>query len=146
MAMAPCRGTLAYSSLFLVPPAPAPLNLGVDLDGRRAGASIADLDACCRHLGVEAKIQDQPDHLSVVLELVALRMLRELEAQRAAELDRAEEARRMSCYLVEKYLLPALPLIAEATRKACDERKLPGVYQRLADLLMRRVAFKSRPC
>jgi TorA maturation chaperone TorD len=130
----------AYSSLFLVPPAPAPLNLGTYLDGRRAGASIADLDACCRHLGVEPAIKDQPDHLAVVLELVALLKVRELRAFRAGEPEAAAESRQTSRYLVDKYLLPALPRVIEAAQRASQERALPPFYWRLADLLRQRLA------
>ena len=64
---------VAYAKLFLSPPAPAPLNAGVYLDGGIMGRSTLMMEEWyCRHgLARADGFGDLPDHISTLLEFLA---------------------------------------------------------------------------
>lgn len=90
---------LHYSRLFLAPPVPARLNLCHYLDGNPNGASRDALDLLFAHHSIEKAetFKDQPDHLSAILELMAL----------LATTNHEEET-----WLAEGFLRPALQHLA----------------------------------
>ena len=66
---------VTYSRLFLVPGDVQPaINAGAYLDGMVNGSSVAAMEDCYRHCGLEpdrAKLADLPDHVARQLEFVA---------------------------------------------------------------------------
>ncbi len=65
---------LAYAKLFLSPPTPAPLNAGVYLDGGIMGCSTLMMEEWYRRHGLARAdgFGDLPDHISILLEFLAL--------------------------------------------------------------------------
>ncbi|MDR5898535.1 molecular chaperone TorD family protein [Halomonas vilamensis] len=64
---------LGYSKLFLMPPAPAPLNLGVYLDGSLMARSVQSIEVLYQRHGLERDptFHELPDHLSLNLQWLA---------------------------------------------------------------------------
>ncbi len=63
-----------YSAIFLAPPVPARINVGMYIDGAMNGGSVKAMEEAYSLCGVErdAGFHDLSDHLSVQLEFVAL--------------------------------------------------------------------------
>lgn len=63
-----------YSHLFLQPPIPAKLNLGIYIDGALNGPCLDALENAYRLVGIVKRdsLKDLPDHLSVQLETLAV--------------------------------------------------------------------------
>jgi len=123
----------AYSALFLQPPIRVYLNASVHLDGSLLGPSSKLMEeAYHRHgLSPSAELCDLSDHLSRLLEFVALLFAR------AAECDGTEEAAALSAEAREfsaAFLRPWLPGFAVEVRSVCEELNLPKPYQHLAEL------------
>lgn len=122
-----------YSALFLQPPIRVYLNASVHLDGSLLGPSSKLMEeAYHRHgLSPSAELRDLSDHLSRLLEFVALLFAR------AAESGSAEEAAALSAEAREfsvAFLRSWLPGLAVEVRGACEELGLPRPYQHLAEL------------
>ena len=116
---------LHYSDLFLAPPMKARLNLSYYLDGALNGVSQDAIEVLMTKYGVakDEGFRDLPDHLSVVLELMAL-----LAGIPESAPDQAELAQRI--------LLPALPrLRADIAAHAPD-----SPYLHLVDLVLAALA------
>lgn len=65
---------VVYSQLFLAPPVPARINVGMYLDGALNGGSVRAMEEAYRACGVERDeaFHDLADHASVQLEFVAM--------------------------------------------------------------------------
>lgn len=116
---------LHYSGLFLAPPVKARLNLSFYLDGALNGTSQDAIELLLAKYGVAKSdgFRDLPDHLAMVLELMAL-----LAGDRGAGPDQAALARGI--------LLPALPrLRADIATHAPD-----SPYLHLVDLVLAALA------
>lgn len=116
---------LHYSDLFLAPPAKARLNLSFYLDGALNGVSQDAIEVLMTKYGVtkDEGFRDLPDHLSAVLELMAL-----LTGVQDSAPDQTELAQRI--------LLPALPrLRADIAAHAPD-----SPYLHLVDLVLAALA------
>lgn len=89
---------VGYSSLFLPPSARASLNIAIHLDGSLNGAAMDALEDAMARLGVgkAERFHDMPDHLAVLLEVLALIAAEKVSAEETAAFARA-------------FLLPALP-------------------------------------
>jgi TorA maturation chaperone TorD len=87
-----------YSSLFLPPSAQASLNLAIHLDGSLNGSAMDALEDAMARLGVGKAegFRDMPDHLAVLLEVLAL-----ISAEKVSPGETAAFART--------FLLPVLP-------------------------------------
>jgi TorA maturation chaperone TorD len=92
-----------YSGLFLPPSARASLNLATHLDGSLNGAAMDAIEAAmARHgVGKAESFRDMPDHLAVLLEVLAL-----ISAEKVSPGDTAAAA------FARAFLLPALPRLA----------------------------------
>lgn len=111
-----------YSALFLVPPVRARLNFAYHLDGRLNGRSQDALDATYAQFGVVRgeRLADLPDHLSMMLEFLAL-------------LDRGEvDAAINVAAFAERFLTPALPRLCQEIE---DAEQGDSPYLHLARLL-----------
>lgn len=131
-----------YAGLFLVPPAPAPLNAGVYLDGAVLGPSELAMRRWYAEQGLARSpdLHDLADHVSVQLEFVAVLFQRAAERMQAGEtmeaLALAAEARRFLAAFPHRWL----PGFRAALRRACAARDLPAVHAWLADILAAAVA------
>lgn len=122
-----------YAALFLMPPAPAPLNTGLYLDGGLAGPSVTAMEACYRKCGVErdSGFRDLSDHPAVQLEFVAYLLAR--EAQHAAGRGEAPPVR--GAEFLESFVRGWAPGFAAALEKASRERACANPWLPLARLL-----------
>jgi len=119
-----------YSGLFLAPPIKARLNLSFYLDGTLNGVSQDAIELLLAKYGVAKNdgFHDLPDHMAVVLELMAL-----LAASPGTEQDQA--------VLAQGFLLPALPrLRADIATHAPD-----SPYLHLLDLVLAALAPFGQP-
>lgn len=122
-----------YSALFLQPPIRVYLNASVHLDGALLGPSSKLMEeAYHRHgLAPSPDLRDLSDHVSRLLECVALLFARAAEADDAAQAEAlSAEAREFSAV----FLRPWLPGLAVELRNACELLDLPRPYQHLAEL------------
>jgi len=136
------RLLLGYSRLFLTPPAPAPLNLGVYLDGANMGRTSRLIEALYfRHqLEKSPELRELPDHLSLNLQWFAWVLSQWLEAQTGdgpAEIDTLHDLQVMA----RDFTLPAIKgmqqKIAAAPGATNPEQQL---WQRLVELTGRQLA------
>jgi len=123
----------AYSALFLQPPIRVYLNASVHLDGSLLGPSSKLMEGAYHRHGLcpSDELRDLSDHLSRLLEFVAMLFARAAEtgdAEQAAAL--LAEAREFSA----AFLRPWLPGLAVEVRGVCEESGLPKPYQHLAEL------------
>ncbi len=135
MAAVPDALTLlqAYSALFLMPPAPAPLNTGLYLDGSLAGPSVSAMEACYRKCGVERdpEFRDLSDHPSVQLEFVAYLFAREAKHLAGS----GEPPPFGGGHFLESFVRGWAPRFAGTLEKASRERAGSYPYLPLARLL-----------
>lgn len=119
-----------YSGLFLQPPREVQINASLYLDGAVMGRSVDRLEAAYRTLGLERAecFRDLPDHLSVVLEFLAL-----LHA-RAAQGAEAQQGDEIGTF-VRDFLLCWVPHFARAIERAVLEKGHSPVYLHLARVL-----------
>ncbi|MFZ5558436.1 MAG: TorD/DmsD family molecular chaperone [Pseudomonadota bacterium] len=122
-----------YAALFLMPPAPAPLNTGLYLDGSLAGPSVTAMETCYRQCGVERDPQfgDLSDHPSVQLEFVALLYAR--EAQQLAGL--GERPPFGGGQFLASFVRGWAPRFAATLERATRGRACPNPWLPLARLL-----------
>ncbi|HRP74764.1 MAG TPA: molecular chaperone TorD family protein [Rhodocyclaceae bacterium] len=126
----------AYSRLFLVPPAPALLNLGLYLDGALMGKSSMEIERLYRTHGLErdANFRDGTDHLALYLQFVAWMLVRADEF-----VGRGEEAEALHTLAdahasITQHAAPALERLSRQIDKAERALDLPPVYGELARL------------
>ncbi len=120
-----------YSGLFLAPPVRARLNLGFYLDGTLNGVSQDAIGVLLAKHGIARNegFRDLPDHLAMLLEVMAL-------------LAGDPEAGQDQAALAQGFLLPALPrLRADVAAHAPD-----SPYLHLIDLVLVALAPFGVPC
>lgn len=120
-----------YSSLFLVPPIPAKLNMGFYLDGTLLGPNTQRLMEILHRHGVEQspEMHETPDHLAMALEFLAL-LFHQSDGLEVGKLGEMLEDMNM----LRAMLARVLPEMLERTIQAEQERFLPGVYSALLRL------------
>lgn len=125
-----------YSKLFLTPPAPSHLNGGFYLDGTVMGRSVQEIESCYRRFGVvrSPEFHDAPDHLSSLLEFLALIHARAAEAEAANDGASAGMLRHEAGGFARAYVMPWLPALRRDLDEA-DAHGRPGVYAALAEAL-----------
>lgn len=118
-----------YSQLFLVPPVPAPLNIGLYVDGCLMGPSTDALRAAYGRLGLAAgPPASLPDHLALVLEFLGL----SYRSCTAAEADQARDA------FVRPWVGAFVRRIEQEIRREPDSQQAAAMrpYLHLAEILM----------
>jgi TorA maturation chaperone TorD len=129
----------AYSGLFLVPPAPAPLNAALYLDGSVNGPAASAIERAYRDAGVErdARFGDLADHVACQLEFVALLIAREAAGE--------PPAREVSAaWFLDGFVSGWAPGLRAAIDAAVPGIPGAAVYAALARLLERAVAHDLR--
>lgn len=125
-----------YTRLFLMPPAPAPLNLGYCLDGHLMGHTSQLLAAYQARYGLarQSGFHDLPDHLSLNLQWLAwvLAGLREPpgEWEPSPECHPVADAHDV----VSAYLLPGVRALIERVDASVAEKGTGGVWLALLQL------------
>jgi TorA maturation chaperone TorD len=129
-----------YSGLFLMPPREVPLHVSVFLDGTILGKSCDALELFYRKHGLARSegFRDLPDHLSAVLEFLALLYARAAETGGYPRADLINDATE----LVRHFLLSWVPVMKrqlDRMQGEADARlgasSLPPIYSALAGLL-----------
>lgn len=128
-----------YSALFLVPPAAAPLNAAVYLDGSLNGVAAAAIERAYRDSGVERRdgFGDLPDHVACQLEFVAMLLAREAAGQLPVRGVSAD-------WFLDGFVRGWAPALRGAIAHAEAERSAPRVYGALATVLDHAVAHDLR--
>lgn len=116
-----------YTALFVVPPIKARLNVAACLQGASNGAAMDGIEALMEKYGIgrSDSFHDLPDHLSSLLEFMAL-----LECEQGAESD--------LCVLAGGYVAPAVRRIATDVAAAAPN----SPYLHLLDVLCRFLELK----
>lgn len=119
-----------YARLFLVPPVPAPLNAGIQLEGTLMGGSTLALETLYQRYGLERDpaFGDLPDHLSLILQFLGY--LDGLVAERA---DPAVAQDAME--VLDRYLLSWSPRWLEQLDEAIEGAPAAPAYRELAGLV-----------
>lgn len=128
-----------YSAIFLAPPAPARINVGMYIDGAMDGGSVKAMEEAYRQCGVERdpEFRDLSDHVTVQLEFVSLLY-----------------ARQAACFVGDGQALPVEPgqflhdharrwvdpLCADLARAAAERELAANPYLPLAQILQATVA------
>ena len=122
----------AYSSLFLVPPIPAKLNVGFYLDGTLLGPNTMMLEEIFYRHGVEQSpdMHDTPDHFATTLEFLALLF----HKADGAEPDKLEPILD-DMETVRGMLWHALSELHGRVIETEQERSLPAVYSALIQIV-----------
>jgi TorA maturation chaperone TorD len=130
-----------YSRLFLVPPTPAHLNGGFYLDGAFMGQSTLQIEACYRRFGLvrSPDFHDAPDHLSSLLEFLALIHARAEEADAADDKAVVEILLREAGGFARDYVVPWLPALYRDLDGATVYGSI-NAYAALVDVLQTAVA------
>jgi TorA maturation chaperone TorD len=130
-----------YSRLFLVPPTPAHLNGGFYLDGAFMGQSTLQIEACYRRFGLvrSPDFHDAPDHLSSLLEFLALIHARAEEANAADDKAVVEILLREAGGFARDYVVPWLPALYRDLDGATAYGSI-NAYAALVDVLQTAVA------
>lgn len=117
---------ISYSRLFLMPPAPAPLNLGAYLDGGLMARSVPAMEALYRRHGLERDpaFRELPDHLALHLQWLAWVYSEALEATAAG--GDATPALTDAATMLHDLTLPALAGVRrKVAQVANDATTLP---------------------
>lgn len=137
-----------YSRLFLSPPAPAMLNLGLYLDGGIMGGSSRQMEAWYQRHGLERdpSFRDLPDHLALNLQFLAWVLAAAAESSSdAGDADMA--GLRDARDLIARFTLPGVHALKGKIESAIGEHHLSPTYAALssllADVLMRDLEFLS---
>ncbi|WP_151705648.1 TorD/DmsD family molecular chaperone [Nitrincola alkalilacustris] len=102
-----------FSRLFLMPPAPAPLNLGFYLDGGMMGNTPVMLEAFYHRYGLARSdhFHDVSDHLSLILHWLAWVYAQVNDPITFA--DQADEGLQDAAQVIARYTLPGLDRLIE---------------------------------
>lgn len=113
-----------YSALFLMPPREVQLHVAVYLDGAILGSSADALQRFYGRHGVARSdsFHDLPDHLSTVLECLALLYARAAESNAGTRAGLLASA----CELNRKFLLSWVPVMRRHMRRVIDENLAEG--------------------
>ena len=124
---------LAYAKLFLSPPIPAPLNAGVYLDGGIMGRSTLMMEEWYRRHGLARAegFSDLPDHLSMLLEFLAL-----LWTKAARGEGPSEEAVSWSVNCLRSWL----PDLAARVAAVIESENLPALHLHLIRIVAKAVS------
>lgn len=124
---------LAYARLFLSPPTPAPLNAGVYLDGGIMGRSTLMMEEWYRRHGLARAegFGDLPDHISMLLEFLAL-----LWTKAARGEGPSEEAVSWSVNCLRSWL----PDLAARVAAVTGSENLPAVHLHLIRIVAKAVS------
>lgn len=129
----------AYSGLFLVPPAPAPLNAALYLDGSVNGPAASAMERAYRDAGVarDERFGDLADHVACQLEFVALLLAREANGEPPAHDVSAD-------WFLDGFVSGWAPGLHTAIEAAAP--RIPGaaVYAALARVLEGAVTYDLR--
>lgn len=130
-----------YSQLFLVPPAPAPLNLGFYLDGGLMGRTTQALETFYERqaLARNPAFRDLPDHLALTLEWLAWTLAVTLEYQNE-DPQRSEQALQDLGAALYHYLLPGTEQLIKQTRLAAEKKQQSGCWPLLLQLIHNQLA------
>ena len=128
-----------YSALFLVPPAPAPLNAAIYLDGSVNGVAAAAIERAYRDSGVSGRegFGDLPDHVGCQLEFVALLLAREAAGQPPARGVSAD-------WFLDGFVRGWAPALRATLEQAETHSAFPRPYSVLARILERAVEHDLR--
>lgn len=127
---------VAYASLFLTPPVPAPLNAGLLLEGSLAG-SVAQQALACYQAGGFAPsddFHDLPDHVAVQLEFMA----RMLDQQ-----TNDGERQALADSFAHHFLRAWAPLLQQACQRAAAQEPAGWVYAALAGIVLQLVSAQD---
>ena len=124
---------LAYARLFLSPPTPAPLNAGVYLDGGIMGRSTLMMEEWYRRHGLARAdgFGDLPDHISMLLEFLALLWTKATRGEGPSE-----EAVSWSVNCLRSWLPDLVVRVAEVTAA----ENLPAVHLHLIRIVAKAVS------
>jgi TorA maturation chaperone TorD len=128
-----------YSALFLVPPAPAPLNAAIYLDASVNGVAAAAIERAYRDCGVERheRFGDLPDHVACQLEFVALLLARKAAGQPPARGVSAD-------WFLDGFVRGWAPALRAALEEAEARGAFPRPYSALARILEHAVEHDLR--
>jgi len=121
-----------YSTLFLVPPIPAMLNIGVYLDGTLLGPNAKILTEIFYRHGVEQSpiMHDTPDHFATAMEFMAF-LFHKAEGAEPAMLEPMLD----DMETVRGLLWHTLPELHRRVTETEQERALPTVYSMLLQIV-----------
>jgi|AntDeeMetagen285_2_1112576.scaffolds.fasta_scaffold00105_11 TorA maturation chaperone TorD len=124
-----------YSRLFLIPPAPCPLNLGYHLDGSLMGRTATVLDACYHRYGLERgeSFHDLPDHLALNLQWLAWVMALANEGSSGEDAD--ENPLADAAGVIADYTLPAVEQLCRRLDEQARERGLSALWPELLNVV-----------
>lgn len=133
-----------YSAVFLAPPAPARINVGMYIDGAMDGGSVKAMEESYRRCGVERDpdFRDLGDHVSVQLEFVALLYARQAECFGG---DGAAMPVEPGQFLHEHARRWVGPLCADLARAQSERELAANPYLPLAQILREAVARDAAP-
>ena len=125
-----------YSGLFLMPPREVQLHVSVYLDGTILGGSSDGIMKCyaAQGLGRSDNFHDLPDHISVVLEFLALLFAKAAESDGYPQADLLNDAGEFN----RNYLLSWVPIMRRQlarTLSECADRGHSPIYLHLAAIL-----------
>ena len=129
-----------YSGFFLMPPREVQLHVSVYLDGTILGKSCDALEAFFRKHGLARSddFRDLPDHISAVLEFLALLYARAAETDGYPRADLENDATEV----IRHFLLSWVPMMKRQLARQQDEEDKhmgaearPPIYLRLVELL-----------
>jgi len=125
-----------YSRLFLAPPAPALLNMGLYLDGGLMGNSCSELERLYVAHGLQRdpEFRDGSDHLALYLQFLAW-----CYAQAQEHLDAGNEAQALDVLRdvgssLVRHGIPAIGNLVTQLHKAESSLGLPDAFGELAEL------------
>lgn len=125
-----------FSRLFLVPPAPAPLNLGYYLDGGLMGRTTKALETFYEHQSLvkNSVFHDLSDHLALTLEWLAWTMANAQEYQNS-DSQRSQQAMQDLGSALHHYLLPGTEHLLQQVHQATDAKQLGRFWLLLLQLI-----------
>ncbi len=125
-----------YSRLFLAPPAPALLNLGLYLDGGLMGNSCSELERLYNAYGLQRdpEFRDGSDHVSLYFQFLAW-----CYARAQDHLDAGDETQALNVlhdvgHSLVHHGIPAIGHLLAQLRKAESSLGLPDTFGELAEL------------
>lgn len=132
-----------YSGLFLTPPREIQLYVSVYLDGTILGRSADALEVFYRKHGLARSedFRDLPDHLSAVLEFLALLYASAAETAGFARAELLNDARDLNHH----FLLSWIPVMRRQTEKTLAAHGQNRLYLELMELLQQALVADAEP-